>query len=114
MFTHFTEEEKAIHYPEDRRVVIAIKPYMLIIFGIIIFGLIAAAWLQYLLAGLPVNPSLVSYSTAPEFPVGFPMWINLSHWVNFFFLVLIIRSGLSILVDHPRLYWNNGCEPESN
>ncbi|MDB5276427.1 MAG: molybdopterin-dependent oxidoreductase [Ferruginibacter sp.] len=27
------------------------------------------------------------------------------------FLVLIIRSGLSILVDHPRLYWNNGCKP---
>ena len=25
--------------------------------------------------------------------------------------MLIIRSGLSILVDHPRLYWNNGCKP---
>lgn len=114
MFTHFTKEERAIHYPEDRRVVIAIKPYMLIIFGIVIFGLIAAAWLQYLLIGLPVNPSLGSYSTTPEYPKGFPMWINLSHWVNFFFLVLIIRSGLSILVDHPRLYWNNGCDPETN
>ena len=114
MFTHFTKEERAIHYPEDRRVVIAIKPYMLIIFGIVIFGLIAGAWLQYLLIGLPINPSLVSYSTTPEYPKGFPMWINLSHWVNFFFLVLIIRSGLSILVDHPRLYWNNGCDPETN
>src|ERR1700684_671617 len=114
MFIHFTKEEKAIHYPEDRRMVIAIKPYMLIIFGIIIFGLIAAAWLQYLLIGLPVNPDLVPYSTTPEYPKGFPMWINLSHWVNFFFLVLIMRSGLSILVDHPRLYWNNGCDPETN
>ncbi len=114
MFTHFTKEEKAIHYPEDRRVVIAIKPYMLIILGIIIVGLIAAAWLQYLLIGLPVNPSLVPYSITPEYPKGFPMWVNLSHWVNFFFLVLIIRSGLSILVDHPRLYWNNGCAPETN
>jgi sulfoxide reductase catalytic subunit YedY len=114
MFTHFTKDEKAIHYPEDRRVVIAIKPYMLIIFGIIIFGLIAAAWLQYLLIGLPINPSSVSYTTTPEYPKGFPMWINLSHWVNFFFLVLIIRSGLSILVDHPRLYWNNGCDPKTN
>jgi DMSO/TMAO reductase YedYZ molybdopterin-dependent catalytic subunit/thiosulfate reductase cytochrome b subunit len=114
MFTHFTKEERAIYYPEDRHVVIAIKPYMLIIFGIVIFGLIAGAWLQYLLIGLPINPSLVSYSTTPEYPKGFPMWINLSHWVNFFFLVLIIRSGLSILVDHPRLYWNNGCDPETN
>ncbi len=111
MFTHFTKEEKAIHYPADRRAAIAIKPYMLIIFGVITFGLIAAAWLQYLLKGLPVTPSLIYYSTTPQYPKGFPIWINLSHWVNFFFLVLIIRSGLSILVDHPRLYWNNSCEP---
>ncbi|MEO5947393.1 MAG: cytochrome b/b6 domain-containing protein, partial [Chitinophagaceae bacterium] len=27
--------------------------------------------------------------------------------------MLIIRSGLSILVDHPRLYWNNSCKPET-
>lgn len=33
--------------------------------------------------------------------------------MNSFFLVLIIRSGLSILVDHPRLYWNDGCGPET-
>lgn len=31
---------------------------------------------------------------------------------SIFFLVLIIRSGLSILVDHPRLYWNDSCAPE--
>jgi methionine sulfoxide reductase catalytic subunit len=28
-------------------------------------------------------------------------------------MMLIIRSGLSILYDHPRLYWNNGCTPDS-
>ncbi|MEO8732736.1 MAG: molybdopterin-dependent oxidoreductase, partial [Flavobacteriales bacterium] len=38
--------------------------------------------------------------------------MNLSHWINFFFLMLIIRSGLSILFDHPRLYWNDACTPE--
>jgi len=26
-----------------------------------------------------------------------------------FFLFLLMRSGLSILMDHPRLYWNNDC-----
>ncbi len=36
-----------------------------------------------------------------------------SHWVNFFSLTLLVRSGLSILVDHPRLYWNDGCAPET-
>ena len=48
-----------------------------------------------------------------SFSKGFPGWLCLSHWVNFFFLILIIRSGLSILADHPRLYWNNGCAPRS-
>jgi DMSO/TMAO reductase YedYZ molybdopterin-dependent catalytic subunit/thiosulfate reductase cytochrome b subunit len=33
--------------------------------------------------------------------------------VNFFFLMLLVRSGLSILMDHPRLYWNRHCTPNS-
>ena len=35
------------------------------------------------------------------------------HFFNFFFVMLLIRSGLSILVDHPRLYFNDGCTPGS-
>ncbi|QEC69147.1 molybdopterin-dependent oxidoreductase [Panacibacter ginsenosidivorans] len=111
MFTSFTKEEKAIHYPADRRTFIAVKPYMLVIFAIVILLPVVAAWLQYLIAGLPADPGLIFTSITPAEPNGFPIWVNLSHWVNFFFLVLIIRSGLSILVDHPRLYWNNGCKP---
>ncbi len=84
---------------------------MRLIFAIIILTPIGAAWLQYLLTGLPADPAFAIPATTSADPVGFPMWLNLSHWVNFFFLVLIIRSGLSILVDHPRLYWNNGCTP---
>jgi DMSO/TMAO reductase YedYZ molybdopterin-dependent catalytic subunit/thiosulfate reductase cytochrome b subunit len=90
---------------------VAVKPYMLVIIGSIIGGFIGAAWLQYLLLGLPTDPSLATAATAGSDPAGFPWWVNLSHWANFFFLALIIRSGLSILVDHPRLYWNNGCTP---
>jgi thiosulfate reductase cytochrome b subunit len=33
--------------------------------------------------------------------------------VNFFFLMLLARSGLSILMDHPRLYWNRNCTPKT-
>ncbi|KAA9038364.1 molybdopterin-dependent oxidoreductase [Ginsengibacter hankyongi] len=113
MFTHFTKEERAVHYPPDRRAFMALKPYMLLFFGVIIFGAIAAAWLQYLLMGLPEDPSLSFPAATATDAKDFPMWLNLSHWVNFFFLVLIIRSGLSILADHPRLYWNNGCAPET-
>ena len=111
MFTHFTKEEKTIHFPADRRTFIAVKPYMLIIFGLLILLPIGAAWLQYLLAGLPADPGSIMPAVKSDDPVGYPLWLNLSHWVNFFFLILIIRSGLSILVDHPRLYWNNGCTP---
>jgi methionine sulfoxide reductase catalytic subunit len=111
MFTNFTNEEKAIHYPADRSAHIAVKPYMLVIFAIIVLGPIGIAWLQYLLIGLPVEPTpSIAVLTLAD-PSGFPIWLNISHWVNFFFLVLIIRSGLSILVDHPRLYWNDGCTP---
>ncbi|MEO8416939.1 MAG: molybdopterin-dependent oxidoreductase [Ginsengibacter sp.] len=111
MIAHFNEAEAAVHFPKDRRIFIAIKPYMLVIFGIVIFGLTGIAWVQYLAAGLPADPSLSFSPITVSDPSGFPVWVSLSHWVNFFFLVLIIRSGLSILVDHPRLYWNNGCAP---
>ena len=110
MFTHLTKDQKAVHYPDDRRMFLDIKPYILVIFAVIIVGVIGAAWLQYLLIGLPANPAIPPIKSSD--PTGFPLWVSLSHWVNFFFLVLIIRSGLSILVDHPRLYWNNGCVPE--
>jgi methionine sulfoxide reductase catalytic subunit len=111
MFAKFTKEEKAIHYPADRSAHIAVKPNMLVIFAIVILGPTGVAWLQYLITGLPVDPTLSIPSVTATDPTGFPIWLNLSHWVNFFFLVLIIRSGLSILVDHPRFYWNNGCTP---
>ncbi|MEJ7827647.1 MAG: molybdopterin-dependent oxidoreductase [Segetibacter sp.] len=110
---HFTEAEKAVHYPADRRSFVAVKPYMLAIFFVLIIGLIGIAWLQYLLVGLPVETSLPVVPLTTADASGFPIWLNLSHWVNFIFLVLIIRSGLSILVDHPRLYWNNSCKPET-
>ena len=114
MILHFTAAEKTIHYPEDRRFYVKLKPYMFFIMGMVLVGSIAIAWLQYLFFGLPPDPSLsFSAVVAATEPSGFPMWINISHWVNFFFLVLIIRSGLSILVDHPRLYWNDGCGPET-
>ena len=112
MIPHFTEAEKAVHYPTDRRAYIGLKPYMKIILLVSFIGVFGAAWLQYLLFGLPPDPSAAFSDVNQGGASGFPMWINLSHWVNFFFLMLIIRSGLSILFDHPRLYWNNNSKPE--
>lgn len=113
MFTSFTTAERAVRYPDDRRTFIGMKPYMLVILFALLLAPVGAAWLQFLLFGLPPDPSSAIVGITTASPKGFPRWLCLSHWVNFFFLVLVIRSGLSILADHPRLYWNNGCAPNS-
>ena len=45
--------------------------------------------------------------------LGFPIWVRLSHWFNFLFVTMLMRSGLEILSAHPKLYWNNDCLPGS-
>ncbi len=72
MITHLNEAEKAVHYPADRRSFIAVKPYMLVIFGILVVGLIGIAWLQYLLIGLPAEPSLSIAPITSADPTAFP------------------------------------------
>ncbi|MGH9534451.1 MAG: molybdopterin-dependent oxidoreductase [Terriglobales bacterium] len=42
---------------------------------------------------------------------GFPGWLRWQHLLNLFFLVFIIRAGIQILADHPRLYWNRNSTP---
>jgi methionine sulfoxide reductase catalytic subunit len=44
---------------------------------------------------------------------GFPWWLRWQHFLNLFFMMFIIRSGIQILADHPRLYWNVHCTPGS-
>lgn len=111
MIPNFTTAERAVHYPDDRRFFVGLKPYMIYIIIFLIFATVGIAWLQFLWVGLPKISTNTQILSADD-PSGFPLWLRLSHWVNFFFLVLIIRSGISILMDHPRLYWNNGCTPE--
>ena len=74
---------------------------------------LAAAYIQWGIAGLPVIPARALVDASAGGPVGFPAWIRLTHFVNFLFLVLLIRSGLQILMDHPRLYWNIDCTPNT-
>jgi methionine sulfoxide reductase catalytic subunit len=44
-------------------------------------------------------------------PVGFPAWLRLQHFFNAFFMIFIIRAGIQILSDHPRLYWTRHSTP---
>jgi len=113
MFTNFDDLERSVHQPEDRRLFIGLKPYVFILLGVLFLATIGGAWIQYLVFGLPNDPSAALPPVTNDVVSGFPVWLILCHWVNFFFLIILIRSGLSILMDHPRLYWNNGCTPGS-
>jgi thiosulfate reductase cytochrome b subunit len=44
-------------------------------------------------------------------PGGFPAFVIATHVFNFFVLVMIVRAGLQILADHPRLYSKIHCTP---
>lgn len=39
--------------------------------------------------------------------LGFPFWLRAAHFINLFCIFLLIRSGIQILADHPKLYWND-------
>ena len=50
-------------------------------------------------------------SSRPEATTGFPVWARWEHFFNAFLLIFILRSGLQILSDHPRLYWTRHSTP---
>jgi sulfoxide reductase catalytic subunit YedY len=47
----------------------------------------------------------------PSVDSGFPWWLQLQHFLNMFFMLFIMRAGIQILADHPRLYWRRDCTP---
>lgn len=49
--------------------------------------------------------------STPLVDSGFPWWLQVQHFLNMFFMLFIMRSGLQILADHPRLYWGRDCTP---
>lgn len=51
------------------------------------------------------------YTALPIYYGGFPLWLRCMHFFNLFLMFLIIRAGIQILADHPRLYWNVHCTP---
>ncbi|HEV3074978.1 MAG TPA: molybdopterin-dependent oxidoreductase [Thermoanaerobaculia bacterium] len=89
-----------------------IRPATVLSLAVPVALLVIAAYVQWCTVGLPPVPGIheVTPATATQ-PYGFPAWIGITHYVNLLFLVLLVRSGLQILMDHPRLYWNVHCTP---
>lgn len=82
-----------------------------LIFVLLVIGVAVAQSLRQLPA---VQQFLLRYPGIPPsvaVTTGFPGWLRLLHFLNFFFMAFIIRAGVQILADHPRLYWKRDCTP---
>jgi len=77
--------------------------------------IVAIALAQALRQQPSVQAFLMRYPGAPAsvkpMTSGFPLWLRLSHFLNLFFMIFIVRAGIQILADHPRLYWKRDCTP---
>lgn len=43
----------------------------------------------------------------PFFTFTFPTWVIVTHWINAVLMIFLIRAGIQILSDHPKLYWDD-------
>src|SRR5665213_3421580 len=81
-------------------------------FILIVVGVAVSQVLRELPA---VQDFLVRYPGAPPsartVSAGFPAWLRVQHFLNLFFMTFIVRAGVQILADHPRLYWKRDCTP---
>ncbi len=108
----FDAAHRAVHYPGDRRFRVWIRPSILALLIALCLIPLVLAWIQNAVYGLPyIGPTTAAVEGTASGPHGFPAWIRWSHFFNLFFLFTLVRSGLSILMDHPRLYLNDHCTP---
>ena len=56
------------------------------------------------------NPGTVTPG-GPTLHAELPIWVAVQHFFNLFLLIFIVRSGIQILSDHPRLYWTRHSTP---
>lgn len=63
-------------------------------------------WMQAFIERYP-GTSTQPTGVAP----GMPAWLRWQHLFNIVFMMFIIRAGIQILADHPRLYLNAGSTP---
>lgn len=78
-------------------------------------GLLGAVAVAQGLRGTPaVQRFIARYPgtiVSPGAHPGLPWWVEAQHFLNLFFMIFIIRAGIQILADHPRLYWTRHSTP---
>ena len=80
---------------------------LLIVLVAVAKGLRGDAFMQRFIRRYPGT----EVASPPAGTVGFPAWLDLQHFFNLFFMIFIIRAGVQILSDHPRLYWTRHSTP---
>jgi DMSO/TMAO reductase YedYZ molybdopterin-dependent catalytic subunit/thiosulfate reductase cytochrome b subunit len=80
--------------------------------------LVGGIFLARFLRTLPAIQTFIANHPATgafSLPVatGFPWWLRYQHYFNLLMMLFIIRSGIQILADHPRLTLDAGCAPDS-
>ncbi len=79
-------------------------------------GLLAA----FIVASFAFHASSPGQSYLDRFPCvtpsadvkpGYPFYTRAAHFLNFIYLLFLIRSGIQIMTDHPRLYTSMHCTP---
>jgi thiosulfate reductase cytochrome b subunit len=78
-------------------------------------GLIAAIAIGKGIRNMPGVEEFIGHypgsDVASAGPAGLPWWANWTHFFNLFLMMFIIRSGIQILCDHPRLYFSRNSTP---
>ncbi len=83
---------------------------VIVIVGLLVLAALAVLLVRWLVSLPFMRDFLATYPgeyALPEgVPVGFPAWLNWQHFLNVFFMVLIIRSGLQVRFQkRPGAFW---------
>ncbi len=87
----------------------AISVVLLLVLIAVAQQLLTYDWMQNFLVEYPGTAT----TYAPAVTDGFPAWLRWQHLFNIVFMMFIIRAGLQIFADHPRLYLDGGSRPGS-
>ncbi len=94
----------AVKKPANRRKLAIWIPVALVV---LVAAVLLARWWRDTDAGLAFLAQFPGETELPaNAPVGFPWWLNFQHFLNAFFIVLIVRTGWLVrTTQRPVAYW---------
>lgn len=83
--------------------------FVIVIGGIV--TILVASWLYQLPAAQPFFAAYPGVPRNSAVQPGYSLLVRITHLLVFFYLLFLVRSGINILMDHPRLYGTIHCTP---